>query len=386
MRSPAFITIVGLLLAGCSTVPPRYQAPFLNMEQNKNTYSKEADLADDGYRDLTGVLHVHTRYSDGAGTFAYIGRVANEQNLDYLITTDHNTLKPLRDGKQGWYGKTLILVGTEISTADGHYVALNIKEEIDRERRSPQDIIDEVNKQGGLGFIAHPYVKKRWTDWSVTGYTGIEIYNAAHDAVDENRTRMVVWTLAVAQDPFYYSMLDRPYDPLGIFDAMIKKHGRLVGIGSTDAHEHRVMGIRFAPYGILFRMVRTHLLVPDAPITPEVVYAAIRAGHAYVSFELVTKARGFTWSVKDKDQVIGIMGDAVNFREGLTLEAALPEIGYMTLFKDGEPIEDQVGKQGSFSVQGPGAYRLEVSRQAKPWILSNPIYIQAAQTQPAALP
>ena len=48
------------------------------------------------YHDYVGVIHIHTRYSDGAGTIEEIARNANAQQLDYLIVTDHNTLKALQ--------------------------------------------------------------------------------------------------------------------------------------------------------------------------------------------------------------------------------------------------------------------------------------------------
>jgi hypothetical protein len=340
------------------------------------SYQLGADLQRDGYRDLAGVIHVHTRYSDGSGTFEEVAAVANQQGLDFLVTTDHNTLKPLHENKQGWYGQTLVLAGTEISTSAGHYLALNITQEIDRRRLSPQQIIDAVNAQGGLGFIAHPYGRKRWKDWSLSGYTGIEIYNAAHDALEESRLRMLLWAIAAPQDPFFLELLDRPYDPLTSFDVMIARHGPLVGIGSADAHQQRWGGVRFAPYSVLFRLVRTHVLVPDAPITPSAIYDALRQGHAYASFELIDSARGFSWSAKEGDSVLGVMGDSLPFKNGLMLQAWLPAPANLTLFKDGQVMAYHTGTEWTIEADGPGAYRLEASRHGKPWVLSNPIYLK----------
>ena len=137
------------LLTGCAVVGPiGRRVPA--------TTRPGADVMDDGYHDVTGIIHIHTLYSDGGGTFEDVARVANQQHLDYLIVTDHNTLKPLDDGKQGWHGMTLVLVGEEISTPGGHFLALNVRTDISRHQPT-QDIIDEVNRQGGLGFIAHPY-------------------------------------------------------------------------------------------------------------------------------------------------------------------------------------------------------------------------------------
>ena len=199
------ILILSLLVAGCTGLTALGRpAAFPGMAA--------LNVPDDGYDDFVGVIHIHTTYShDAHGRFEDVVRVANTQRLDYVAITEHNTLQPLRDGKQGWHGMTLVLIGTELSTRGGHYLAFNVTEEIDRLKLTTQEVIDEVNRQGGLGFIAHPYfTKARWNDWSVRGFTGIEAYNVAHDTLDENKLRLALWTLTVPVEPFYQSFIDRP--------------------------------------------------------------------------------------------------------------------------------------------------------------------------------
>jgi hypothetical protein len=334
---------------------------------------------DDGYRDVVGVIHIHTRYShDAHGRFEDVVRTANAQRLDYCILTEHNNLRALRDGKQGWHGMTLVLVGTELSTRSGHYLALNVTEEIDR-YQPVQDVIDEVNRQGGLGFIAHPYFKNgRWKDWSVTGFTGIEAYNVAHDTLDENLTRLVFWTLAAPAGPFYFSILDRPYDPLATWDELIRRHGKVVGIGSADAHEFHVGGLKFAPYEVMFRLARTHLLIPGETLTADAAYAALRQGRAYFAIELVAEAKGFSFFAAAGTRVVGVMGDEVALEPTLHLMAWLPAPAQVTLFRDGRPIATTIGQDWDIPVTEAGAYRLEAVRHDKPWIFSNPIYVRPA--------
>ncbi|MBI3319636.1 MAG: CehA/McbA family metallohydrolase, partial [Candidatus Omnitrophica bacterium] len=328
---------------------------------------------------FTGVLHIHTVYSDGSGTFEEIARAANQQQLDYLVVTDHNTLKPLRDGKQGWYGMTLVLVGTEISTRSGHYLALNVRDEIDR-RKPTQDIIDDVNRQGGLGFIAHPYFKKRrWTDWSVHGFTGIEGYNLAHDALDENLLRVIFWGMVVPADPLFLSMVDRPNEAVAKWDELLRQHDPVVGIGSSDAHEVRVLGIKIAPYDIMFKLIRTHVLLPSgSSLSEPAFYDALRHGHAYFAIDLVTDASGFAFMADDRQHTLGVMGDQVELSADLELTAILPAPAQVTLFKDGRVVATaSAERQWQVPVKEPGIYRLEAARQGKPWIFSNPIYVRA---------
>ena len=360
-----------VLLTGCALLTvPRNQAA--------SRAPTASQLLEDGYEDYVGVIHIHTKYSDGGGTYEDVARVANAQKLDYLIVTDHNTLKPLRDGKQGWYGATLVLVGTEISTRSGHYLALNVHQEISR-RLPTQQIIDEVNRQGGLGFIAHPYYKKRrWTNWTVTGFTGIEAYNTAHDTLDENRLRLLLWTLMVPTEPFYRSIIDRPYDPLRKWDELIAHGGRVVGIGASDAHEIHLFGLKIAPYEVMFHLVRTHSLIPPGTLTDHAVYEALRKGHVYLSIELEEEAKGFSFMAENGHAVLGIMGDEVVLEPDLRLTILLPAEGQLTLFGDGQPLATTTGTRWQIPVKAPGTYRLEVTRHGKPWIFSNPIYVRPA--------
>jgi hypothetical protein len=363
-----------LVSTGCSVVLPLSVRPALSRLPSDKRLT-------DTYRDYVGVMHVHTTYShDAHGTVPDVVRVANAQRLDYAVLTEHNNLQALRDGHQGWHGGTLLLVGEEVSTPGGHYLALNITEEIDRHKLTTQQVIDEVNRQGGLGFIAHPFFKKRpWTDWTVSGMTGIEAYNVAHDTLDENRLRLVAWTLTAPPNMFYLSLIDRPYDPLRLWDTLIQRHGRMTGIGSTDAHEFHAVGLNFASYEIMFQLIRTHLLIPSSSLTPEGVYDALRAGHAYLAIELMVPAKGFVFFAEREGQMLGIMGDAVEFVPGLALTAILPAPASFSLWKDGQETATRIGQQWHVPVTEPGTYRLEASRHNTPWIMSNPIYVTPAK-------
>ena len=372
----AYCLLLTAVCTGCAIVTPiGRRVPILPRQAR--------EMLDDRYDEVTGVMHIHTIYSDGGGTFEDVARAANQQQLDYLIVTDHNTLKPLSDGKQGWYGMTLVLVGEELSTRGGHYLALNVREDVSRYQPT-QAIIDEVNRQGGLGFIAHPYFKKRpWTDWTVTGFTGIEGYNVAHDALDENKLRIALWGVTVPADPLFLSMVDRPYDPLAKWDELIAKHGKLVGIGSSDAHEVRILGFKIAPYDIMFKLARMHVLLPaGTPLSAEALYEGLRNGHAYFSIDLVADARGFTFMADDTKQVLGVMGETVLLRPDLQLTAILPAPAELTLFKDGRALATVIGALWHVPITQPGVYRLEASRHGTPWIFSNPIYVTAPAPDP----
>lgn len=395
-----------LVLAGCAllTKPgsPRpneqvFSLPPLHViTQVEPNGGPAAEPFDDGYEDRTGVIHIHTRCSqavgcgaqprhshDAHGTFEDVIRVGHQQGLDFVILTEHNNLNALRDGLQGWHGRVLALIGMELSLKSGHLLALNVTQEIDRHALTPQQVIDEIARQGGLSFIAHPFFKKaRWTDWTVTGFTGIEAYNFAHDTMDENKARLALWTLTAPTEPFYYSILDRPYDPLATWDAMIRQHGRVTGIGAPDAHEFHALGMKFAPYEAVFQLARTHVLTPPGELTGAAVYDALRQGHAYVAIELTALGKGFQFAALQEGRIAGIMGDEVPLAPGLILKAHLPTPAQLTLYRDGTPVAEAIAQTWEYPVETPGAYRLEAFRHNKPWMFSNPIYVRPALDAP----
>ena len=146
-----------------------------------------AATADPYYR-YRGAIHVHTRYSDGSGTFEEVAAAAQEAGLDYLITSRSQYAPTPPEGREHYWGHTLVLVSTEISTNAGHCLALDLPASFQWETHETQAIIDQVNAAGGFTILAHPLAPPwLWKDWSVHGYTGIEIINLAALVDDDLR-------------------------------------------------------------------------------------------------------------------------------------------------------------------------------------------------------
>jgi hypothetical protein len=105
-------------------------------------------------------LHMHTRASDGVGTVEQVLAFAQDHtNLDVIAITDHDTLEGAlraRDLVMAGNYRFAFIVGEEISTREGHLLALFL------ERRVPAGLsiersIDLVHEQGGLAIVAHPF-------------------------------------------------------------------------------------------------------------------------------------------------------------------------------------------------------------------------------------
>ncbi|MDO8730495.1 MAG: CehA/McbA family metallohydrolase [Candidatus Omnitrophota bacterium] len=359
------VLLVLPLLSGCVFLPVE--------SQDVPCPDPAVEAAISGYREAVGVIHVHSVYSDGTGTVEQIAAIAEQQGLDFLILTDHNTLRAKQEGKEGFHGKTLLLVGSEISS-EGHYLAFRIKEDVPQGKKF-QPTSDAVTAGGGLGFIAHPlWHKKRWEHWGLHGFTGMEIYNAAQDATEENSVSLILWTLLTGSDVSASRWLDRPDRTLELWDRYLADRGPVVGIGGADAHGLKRVGLRLGPYETLFKLVRNHLLI-SGELTEAAVYDALGKGRLFVAHDILADARGFRFTAVKEDKVLGTMGEKVRWEPGLRLRANLPGPGEMTLFLDGRPVEKRRGREAAFDVKGKGIYRLEVTRKGLPWIYTNPIYV-----------
>ncbi|HMV28934.1 MAG TPA: PHP domain-containing protein, partial [Anaerolineales bacterium] len=102
-------------------------------------------------------LHLHTIYSyDGTATVPAVLRRAKEIGLNVIAITDHDEIAGALEGVKlaSHYGVEVIS-GSEITTAEGDLLALNIREKI-QPGLSLIETLLRVNEQGGVAVAAHP--------------------------------------------------------------------------------------------------------------------------------------------------------------------------------------------------------------------------------------
>lgn len=128
---------------------------------------------------------------------------------DFIAITDHWVFFKREDidindflvipGEKIDLGKTYL--GASI-----HIVALNIFREISDKTLTPQQGIDEINNQGGLAIIAHPYWSSLTLEdlLSLKNYIGIEIYNTTCDVITDKGYSYIHWDLLLDAGKYVY--------------------------------------------------------------------------------------------------------------------------------------------------------------------------------------
>ena len=104
-------------------------------------------------------LHIHTLASDGVdGIDAIFERVSSVGDLDVIGIADHERVDGALAGQALARSRGLpfeVIVGEEVSTREGHLLALFVSERL-KPWKSMRTSIGEVHEQGGLAVVAHP--------------------------------------------------------------------------------------------------------------------------------------------------------------------------------------------------------------------------------------
>jgi predicted metal-dependent phosphoesterase TrpH len=123
-------------------------------------------------------LHVHSTYSkDSLITPKDLVYYAKKRGLDAVAVTDHDQLEGAR--KIAKETDFLIIPGMEVSSSDGHIVALNVQELIPK-GLSAIETVERIHKAGGVAVACHPYVyfKGCLRDNVCATFDAIEVINA----------------------------------------------------------------------------------------------------------------------------------------------------------------------------------------------------------------
>lgn len=342
-----------------------------------------------------GSIHIHSKFSDGTGEISEIAKLADDIGLDYIIITDHNTVRGLHEGYEKWYGNTLCLIGCEINDKNNqnHYLAFGINDAFST-RTPAKKYVQKVKELGAVGIIAHPHEKRQhmkehppypWVDWDIEDFDGLEIWNHMSEwmenLTEENKYRSFIHPLKTITAP--------PEETLKLWDELNLKR-KVVGIGGVDAHAHKYnllgfLEVEIFPYKVLFKSVRTHVLLEknikkgkllkDIEAAKWQIYKTIKSGSCFVSNDYNGNAKGFRFFAEQNGKIYN-MGDYIKSPEQVYLNVILPEVSAkIRVIKNGIPFAELDSQQIQIKTNESGAYRVEVFKDNRAWIYSNHIRI-----------
>jgi hypothetical protein len=346
-------------------------------------------------------IHMHTLYSDGTATHHEIAQAALRSELDVIIITDHNVWV---DEFEGFYEegdkRVLLLVGEEVhdptrEPQKNHLLIIGAERELAHLGSDPQILLDSVLAAGGLAFIAHPIDPPSdtfgepdlsWVDWDVSGYDGIELWNAMSEFKSLLTSKLMAFWYAfnpssVARGPFKATLKK--------WDELLCNGRRVVAIGGSDAHAlvgqmGPIKKILF-PYDFHFRAINTHIqtqepLLGDLKTDKVLVLEALKRGNAFIGYDLPASTKGFNFCAQGLNSRAS-MGEEIPSQSSVTMQIHLPIPTECHLLKDGKIIESWNDHDYcTYVTSEPGVFRVEAyihfRGQRRGWIFSNPIYVR----------
>lgn len=351
-------------------------------------------------QDIKCNLHVHSVYSDGSGDYTHIATEALGTGLDVVIITDHNVLVKgleryfVRDGK-----RVLLLSGEEVHDQNrmpqkNHLLVLGCRHEMAQHAYDPQRLINQVRRDGGLSFIAHPYefdlplfneTDITWESWEVDGFTGMELWNGFSELKTVARSLPRVILHAFAPELI-------PHQPqpqaLARWDELLAAGKKVVAVVGSDSHalnyQYKFIRKEIFPYRYHFSSINNHLLLPsplsgDLKQDKHAIYQALRKGASYICLDRAAQPQGFTFTAENGETKVS-MGDELFLDPGATMRVNLPRKALLRLICNGELlVEEENHNLLVKTIDTPGAYRVEAYLNhlgaTRGWIFSNPIYV-----------
>jgi len=336
-----------------------------------------------------GAIHIHTTESDGTRSLSEVIALGQEVGLEFMMFTDHMNLRNRENGGEGYHGKTLVTIGYEHNDRDDHHHYLLFDTPgVYSADLSPAEYVATGVVDGALGIIAHPdEIRKAlpehpaypWTDWTVSGFTGIELWNQMSEWMEKlTRYNKLVMAFSprkslVAPTPRILKKWDE-----------INLNRQCVGIAGADAHAFRIKAGPFTvevfPYKVHFRSLRCYVLIPeklstDFDTAKQQLYDAIRDCRLFFANTRWGAADRFEFRA-ESSAGRAVIGQQIRLAEDLRLRVHLPSKATLRLVHNGQAILTTLGSDLDYLVKEEGIYRVEAFKGKRGWIFSNHIRVE----------
>ena len=328
--------------------------------------------------EYVGAIHIHSCYSDGSGTLREITAAARKADLDFVVLTDHDTLRPREDGWQGWRDDVLLVTGIEVTCQHrSHVVVLGAKDVTGLRWKPLRRVLFDLQNQGASAFVAHAHPAHimgislkagELHDWDVPGFAGVELWSFMHDICDG----LTPWRIPSFVRTWQRFIRGPHPETMAHWDRVTAVR-RFAAIGTLDNHAIviPVIGARVLTYEVGFRTLRTHVLSEEwsgRPTDAAVLREALSAGRAFIALDLWADARGFRFEAET--------GGERPWRGPAVLRVRSPVTAGLRLLCDGKPVAEAEATTLEYRADRPGAYRVEARHAGRPWVYTNPIYLR----------
>ncbi|MFH1686057.1 MAG: histidinol-phosphatase [bacterium] len=335
-----------------------------------------------------GAIHMHTTDSDGTKPLDEVVQLGRDTGLEFMMFSDHMSLRNKEAGGEGFYGKTLVTIGYEHNDLnDHHHYLLFDSPRVYPKDMTPAQYVAAGATDGAVGIMAHPdeirtalieHPAYPWTDWNVAGFTGIELWNQMSEWT-EKLTRFNKLVMAFSPRKSMVSPTDRI---LKKWDDLSRER-KVVGIAGADAHAFPIkvgpMTVEIFPYKVHFRTLRCFVILSermssDFEKAKTQLYDAIRECRLFFANERWGAAERFEFTARAGDNEV-TCGGRLPLTGEVVLQTRLPSRANLRLIHNGEPIVTTQSDSLDFKVESPGIYRVEAHKGKRGWIYSNHIRI-----------
>lgn len=361
--------------------------------------SQRKEINDSNFKDYKGIIHAHTFLGGhSSGHFDELIAGANANNLDFVLMTEHTAEQYDTSALtlNGVYGNTLFVGGQEANTSsDDRFLLIPGSAESfqDAKLQTPQ-FLEKYHAQNKIALITYPEKFKSWD----SNFDGVEIFSLHTNAKKANWFYALfdlIWSFPAYHELTIADYFQRPAENLQKFDEITARQKSTLFAGS-DAHSNigfhllgddagnKIINLKIDRYETIFRLVRTHVLLEkDKLLTRENLLDALKKGHAFIGFDVLSDTTGFSFTASS-DAENKIQGDEIALAQGVKLKASAPQTARFVIFRNGAKIAEAGGNSEiDFDAKEAGTYRVEVyldqlggNFDKTPWIISNPIYVK----------
>lgn len=333
-------------------------------------FSKTQRIAPDtvnGYKWFRGDLHAHTFYSDGNWTVRGLLDSAENNNLDFIGITDHNTFAHHFeiDALTPNYKNLLVLRGEEVTTYGGHFNVWGLpKNEMIDFRVAPADasrllsIVETVRKLKLIASINHPTAVCGGCDWSYGDWSkmdSVEIWNGAWDFQDENALKK--------------------------WDDSLQNGERITAIGSSDTHTPPSDSNNYATN---LAVGMPTIQVGLKKLTQTELLTAIKNGRVWIGDKPVGYSLEFSAFDGKKQFNLGETAQVSSSKIRFEIKAQnFPAGANISLISNGKTLKTdklenrEYALDKTFSIEKDSYFRVEIrSAEGAMLALTNPLYIR----------